>query len=253
MAASLPSSEDSGVHRAASAFSEAMRRLDRAAEPPIFVTGAGVHAFPAEYTDLADAPLTEKSEALRQIAALGNGQGMLNQPPQVVMNVSDQDVAAIRRKKDLYELSQFRKWVLTTLDPWQHPERLQWMQQMTPEIFKEMERALEDEAAIKMKYKMIQLRGPHSEEDLWFMYRVSNDENLRRRITTGVLGTEGLPSNAGEAQGPVLYSRGKWARRMATDLNVAGRLGAPRAVGAMPLTGAGVDGGASAIRRMFHA
>lgn len=240
MATSLPSSEDSGVHRAAAAFSAAMRRLDRASEPPIQVASAGRISFPSEYTDLADAPLTEKAAALTQIRAFDAGAAIPSKA-QVVMSVSDQDVETMRKKRELYELSQFRKWVLDTLDPWSHPERLQWMQQMTPEIFKEMERALQDEAEIKMKYKMIQLRGPHSEEDLWFMYRVANDERLRERITSGVLGQDGLPMSLGPGT-PVLYSRGKWARQKATEMTDA-RRGGP--VAAMPLTGT------DALGRMF--
>ena len=241
MATSLPSSEDSGVHRAASAFATAMRRLDRAAEPPIQVAGGNRVVFPAEYSDLSDAPLTEKAAALGQIRAFNAG-GMLPKEAQVVMSVSDQDVETMKKKRELFELSKFRKWVIETLNPWRHPERLQWMQQMTPEIFKEMERALEDEAAIKMKYKMIQLRGPHSAEDLWFMYRVANDARLQARITSGVLGEAALPTSAA-AQTPVLYSRGKWARVQATEMT-GRRMGEPVAPMAFNAT--------TAYERMFE-
>ena len=159
----------------ASRLSEQNKTYDSLSAPATAPAVRGqTWAFPAKYVAMETPPWAEKRQTL---SALDPGQ-----TAQVVIPITEQDVDTMNKKQDMVMMADFDAWLTSRYGPHSDPAVSEWMQKIYPEYYEARERENSEKHHIKEQWEMIQLKGPKSVEDLFLMYRVESDGDLKRRL-----------------------------------------------------------------------
>jgi uncharacterized membrane protein YgcG len=163
---------------------EVNKRLDNLAGPPVTIgSGSGQLGFPARYLARSEPPIREKSRVIR---ALNTAYGGIVPKSQVVLPLTDKDVEAWQDKEKMALQLDFDNWVTRKFDPFANPAEREWLQKIYPEFFEARVDEVKDLAELIVQYNNIMISGPKTKEDLYLLYRVTNDHELSHRLTSSI-------------------------------------------------------------------
>jgi hypothetical protein len=197
---------------------EVQKRLDKVAGNPVVIgtAGMGGQGFGAQYQAMKDPPIVEKTATYSKIGTSYAGQlGQNVTLPRAMVTIpfDKSDMDAWQEKEKMNLQFKFDEWISATYDPFTDPAEAEWLQKMYPEYFEA--RIKENEALhdLQKQWAKIQISGPKSKEDLYLMWRVSQDSYMEQRLT----GNPG-PTNATRQEYlPGFINRGKWGWRKPTS------------------------------------
>lgn len=240
--------------KAAQAFWEIQRRIDRSAIPAAHVGPAERASFPAQYVATKDPPLAKYMkyypDVRRHATSIGAGDFPGN--PVVSFTMTQEDIAAIEEKEKMALQMEFDNWIVDSYAPWDNPVMTEWLQQKYPTFFKARLEEMENLHELQKQWQKIQISGIQSIEDLYLLWRVTKDRTLRQRLTSGA----SIDPPHGEADALVRsYSSGRWAGSAAVNANLIqrgppnfGPIAIPRGLAIFPPAGRGGAGGVAAAR-----
>lgn len=170
----------------ASNMSRVRSALDIAGTPAIaLVAKDSPFTFPAQYSNIDPIPIHEKAKVTELIPGVAK---------QIILPITDEDVKTIRAKEEIQSQAQFDAWVSSKFKPYTDPSGSEWLQRIYPEFFEARAKENAEKHLIKEKYENILLMGPKSKEDLYLMYQVERDPDLRFKVfqSTGPFWGKGL-------------------------------------------------------------
>lgn len=158
----------------------AYKNYDKWAVQPVVIKGRDeTGGFPAQYHAGGIPPLLEKQKYLSVVN--GGAQERISIP------FTDRDVEAIKKKEEMALLAEFDMFVSQNFDPKRNPAKGEWLQKVYPEFFESRKKEKDETHRLRSQYEDIILYGPKNKDDLYLLYRLNSDDEMKKRIT-GVTG-----------------------------------------------------------------
>lgn len=166
-------------------LANAQRTLDRVAVPPVILQHGkdkegSSEGFPAQYQTTSVPPFLEKADVGEFIGEVGAGNGKT----QVVLEVTDEDVKRVAEKEMIEDQIKFDQWITDNYIERKDPAQTEWIKHMYPEYFESRREEKNELHRIRSKVEDIMIDGPETKEDLFLLFRLSEDEQLKRRLFT---------------------------------------------------------------------
>lgn len=180
-------------------------KYDRWAAEPVVLgkTGEGEDkgGFPAQYYSGAAPPLLEKRRYYEKLTGKKN----LN----ISIPFTDKDVETIKQKEKMAMLARFDLFVTRNFDPSLNPTRGEWLQKIYPEYFDARKKEKDEIHRLRSQYEDIVLYGPKNKDDLYLLYRIDQDVEMRARISGNTSMQTANIKSYKDVDGPK-FQRGLW-------------------------------------------
>jgi hypothetical protein len=212
----------SGIKSMSKQLDSAQKRIDDKTQPDTAVTQAfemprgGVFAegasYPAKYVADTEPQIMDKSMYYEKVRSKQTAEGYPLHQAITTIPFTDQDVAALKEKERLTELKNFDQWLMSKYNVFGDPNTQKWMTEVYPEFYNARESQIEDMLEMQKRVNRIGIRGVHDKDDLFLVYKMSTDPDLKDMLT--------------RAPGPVptartdipdqedRYVRGLWKQKM---------------------------------------
>lgn len=205
------------TRKQANSLDEIQRKLDVVMQ--VGGNESAAAGYPAQYQAMREFPTQIKAKVL---AASGAAAG-----PNYVVPVTDDDVKTYRQKEKMIEQVRFDNWVSNNYTPWADPATAQWLQDIYPEYFEARQQENEAHHDIQKQFTDVMIRGPKTKQDLYLLYKVSQDGDVFNRVTGAI---SAMPQVSPMNPSNILYDQ-IMHRRDATANNVMRTTVAPRPQG----------------------
>jgi hypothetical protein len=120
-----------------------------------------------------------------------------------------EDVAAMEEKDKMALQMDFDQWIMENYHPWDNPMWTEWLQKKYPAFFQARVEEMKNLHELPKQWQEIQIMGVQSIEDLYLMWRITSDSELREKIRSGTT-TIKLPRADGKGTEVRSYNAGRW-------------------------------------------
>lgn len=101
---------------------------------------------------------------------------------QTHVELTEKDMDDIRAKRKLTDEAEFDAWILEKFPPWGNPSNQRFIEQTYPELLQKIDAWNKWRHEKKSEYESALINGPKDLKDLYNMYRISTDDQVRWRM-----------------------------------------------------------------------
>jgi len=123
-----------------------------------------------------------------------------------------EDVAAMEEKDKMALQLDFDNWIMDNYHPWDNPMWTEWLQKKYPAFFQARVEEMKNLHELQKQWQEIQIMGVQSIEDLYLMWRITADPDLKARIESGHTSIA-IPKSEGTGEAIRSYNAGRWNAR----------------------------------------
>ena len=168
----------------ATTLGKAQENMDTMAIKPVLIPDrAGSGGFPAQYQSTTIPNFLEREAVVDGLKKLDDDKNPVeNVEKQVVLEVTDEDVKSFEEKGLMEDQLRFDAWLAGHYDQSSDPSLKEWFKAIYPEFFEARKNEKNELHKVRSHIEDIMLYGPETKDDLFLLFRLNKDPQLRERI-----------------------------------------------------------------------